>query len=75
MRVESGEVGTLNDAGKPGHFCVAESVVSKLETSSRHTVVRSKPDPWSKGRIEEIESEGKPDIDNVPFCLNNCARV
>ena len=75
MRVESGEVGTLNDAGKPGHFCVAKSAVSKLETSPRHAVVRSEPDLCSKRRIEEIESEGEPDIDNVPFCLNNCARV
>ena len=75
MRVESGEVGTLNDASKPGHFCVAEGAVSKLEPSSRHTVVRSEPNPCLKHRIEERESEGKPDIDNVPFCLNNCARV
>ena len=45
VRVESGEVGTLNDAGQAGHFCVAESTVSKLEPSSRYAEVRSEPDP------------------------------
>ena len=43
MRVESGEVGTLNDTGKPCHFCVAKSAVSDVEPSTRHTEVRPKP--------------------------------
>ena len=52
MRVESGEVGTLNHAGKPRHFCVAESAVSNVEPSSRHTEVGSEPDVF-KDNVEE----------------------
>ena len=52
VRVESGEVWTLNDAGEPGHFCVAESAVSKLEPSSRHTEVRSEPDLCSEVELK-----------------------
>ena len=52
MRVESGEVGTLNHAGKPGHFCVAKSAVSNVEPSPSHTEVGSEPDVF-KSRIEE----------------------
>ena len=48
MRVESGEVGTLDDAGKAGHFCVAKSVVSNVEPSPCHTEVRSEPDHVQK---------------------------
>ena len=53
VRIKSGEVWTLNDAGKPGHFCVAESAVSKLEPSSRHAEVRSEPDPCSEVELKK----------------------